>query len=183
MKRKSKLLIISVPLILVLAAGVIYEYGIMNIREEAASIEDLKMSKIITLRKYTEAIAQKPKLEKLIMALKDMRKSEDAKIFAAQTPAIAAANLQNSVKGIISGRGGTINSERVEKPEELGKFKVTNVVLDVIFPDVRVLSDTLYAMETQMPYLVVKELDVRVKNYTDPKDLIVKLKIAALTGG
>lgn len=170
------------PLILVLAAGVIYEYGIISIREKVTFIEDLKILKIKTLRKYAETVAQKPNLEKRVLALKDMRKREDAKIFTAQTPAIAAANLQNSVKGIISGRGGTINSERVEKPEELGKFKVTNVVLDVIFPNVRVLSDTLYAIETQMPYLVVKELDVRVRNYADPKDLIVKLKIAALTG-
>lgn len=182
MKRKSKLLIISIPLIIILAADVIYEYGITNIREEVSSIKALKMSKIRTLRKYTEAIAQKSALEKQIMALKDVRKSDDTKIIAAQTPAIAAANLQNSIKGIIAGRGGTINSERVEKSEELGKFKVTNVVLDVIFPDVRGLSDTLYAIETQTPYLVVKELDVRVRNYTDPKDLIVKLKIAALTG-
>jgi len=102
---------------------------------------------------------------------------------AAQTPAIAAANLQDSIKGIIAGRGGTINSERVEKPEAMEKFKVTNVVLDVAFPDVRALSDTLFAIETQTPYLVVKELDVRVRNYTDPKELIVKLEISALTGG
>lgn len=182
MKRKSKLLIISIPLIIILAVGVIYEYGVMGIREEVSSINDLKLSKIKTLRKYTEAIAQKTNLEKQILVLKDTRKSEDAKIMAAQTPAIAAANLQDSVKGIIAGRGGTINSERVEKPEELGKFKVTNVVLDIVFPDLRALSDTLFAIETQTPYLVMKELDVRVRNYTDPKDLIVKLKIAALTG-
>lgn len=183
MKRQSKLLIISIPLIIILAAGVIYQYGIIGIREEVSSVNDLKMSKIKTLQKYTEAIAQKTNLEKQIVALKDKRKSEDAKIIAAQTPAIAAADLQNSVKEIITGKGGTINSERVEKPEELGRFKVTNVVLDVIFPDVRALSDTLFAIETQTPYLVVKELDVRVRNYTDPKDLIVKIKIAALTGG
>ena len=183
MKRKSNLLIISIPLIIILAAGVIYQYGIIGVREEVSSVNDLKMSKIKTLRKYTEAIAQKTNLEKQILALKDTRKSENSKIIAAQTPAVAAADLQDSVKGIITGRGGTINSERVEKPEELGKFKVTNVELDIIFPDVKTLSDTLFAIETQTPYLVVKELDVRVRNYTDPKDLIVKLKIAALTGG
>jgi hypothetical protein len=183
MKRKSKFIIISIPLIIILAVGVIYEYGIMGIREEVSAINDLKMSKIKTLRKYTEAIAQKSTLEKQILELKDKRKGEDAKIITAQTPAIAAADLQNSIKGIIAGRGGTINSERMEKAEELGKFKVINVVLDVIFPDVRALSDTLFAIETQTPYLVVKELDVRVRNYTDPKDLIVKLEIAALTGG
>ena len=183
MKRKSKLLIISIPLIMILTAGVIYEYGISNIREEVNSVNDLKASKIKTLQKYKDAIAQKNNLEKQILALKETRKSEDAKIIAAQTSAIAAADLQTSVKGIITGRGGTINSDRVEKPEELGKFKVINVVLDVIFPDTKALSDTIFAIETQTPYLVVKELDVRVRNYSDPKDLIVKLKVAALTGG
>lgn len=172
----------AIPLMVILAAAVIYEYGITHIHEEVSAVNDLKMSKIKTLQKYTEAIAQKSTLEKQILALKDKRKSENVKIIMAQTPAIAAADLQNSVKGIIAGRGGTINSERVEKPEELGKFKVVNVVLDVIFPDMRALSDTLFAIETQMPYLVVKELDIRLRNYADPKDLVVKLDIAALTG-
>jgi hypothetical protein len=183
MKRKSKLLILSIPLMIILAAGVLYEYGIKGIGEKIDTVNDMKTSKIKTLKKYTEAIAQKSSLEKQILILKEKRKSEDVKIMVAQTPAIAAANLQDSLKGIIAGRGGTINSERVEKPEELEKFKVANVVLDVVFPDVRSLSDTLFAIETQTPYLVVKELDVRVRNYTEPKELVVKLKIAALTGG
>ncbi|PKN37560.1 MAG: hypothetical protein CVU62_07445 [Deltaproteobacteria bacterium HGW-Deltaproteobacteria-2] len=182
MKRKSNFLIIAIPLIIILASGVIYEYGIKGIREEVSSVNDLKMVKIKTLQKYMEAIYQKNSLEKQILALKDLRNGENVKIMTAQTSAIASANLQDSVKGIITSRGGTINSERVEKPEECGKFKVTNVVLDVIFPDVRALSDTLFAIETQTPYLVVKEMDVRVRNYTAPKDLIAKLKIAALTG-
>ena len=183
MNRKSKFLIIAIPLMIILAAAVFYEYGLKGIREEIDSVSDLKAAKMKTLRKYTEAIAQKNNLEKQIAILKEARKGEDAKIMAAQTPAIAAATLQNSVKGIITAKGGTINSERVEKAEDLAMFKITNVVLDVVFPDVRALSDTLFAIETQTPYLVVKELDVRVRNYTSPKDLVVKLKIAALTGG
>ncbi|KQC11510.1 MAG: hypothetical protein APR62_09750 [Smithella sp. SDB] len=182
MKRKSNFLIITIPLIIILSAGVIYEYGLKSIREEVSSVNDLKMVKTKTLQKYMEAIDQKSSIEKQIITLKDLRKKENIKVMVAQTPAIAAANLQDTVKVIITGRGGTINSERVEKPEELGTFKVTNVVLDIIFPDVKALSDTLYAIETQTPYLVVKEMDVRVRNYTDPRDLIAKLKIAALTG-
>jgi len=38
------------------------------------------------------------------------------------------------------------------------------------------------AIETQIPYLVVKEVDVRVRNYNNPRELIVKLKVAALAG-
>ncbi len=183
MSRKNNLLILSIPLIIILIAGVVYEYGIMGIRDEVSSVSDLKISKIKTLQKYMDAIAKKTNLEKKILSLKEKRKNENIKIIVAQTPAIAAANMQDSVKDIITGRGGTINSERVEKPDELEKFKVTNVVLDVVFPDVRSLSDTLFAIETQTPYLVVKELDVRVRNYTDPRDLTVKLKVAALTSG
>jgi hypothetical protein len=183
MKRKTKLLIIAIPFNVILLGAVIYQYGILNIREEISSVEDMQASKIKTLRKYVEAIAQKSNLEKQIISLKEKRKNEDTKILVAQTPSIAAANVQNLVKGIITGRGGTINSERVERPDETGRFKVINVVVDVIFPDVRALSDALFAIETQTPYLVVKELDVRVRNYTDPKDLLVKLKISGLTGG
>jgi Type II secretion system (T2SS), protein M subtype b len=183
MKRKSKLLIISIPIIMMLSGAVIYQYGILNIREEVSSMKDLQASKMKTMRKYAEAIAQKSNLEKQIISLKETRKNEDTKIIVAITPAIAAANLQNSVKGIITGRGGNINSERVEKPDDLEKFKVINVVLDVSFPDVRALSDALFSIETQTPYLVVKELDIRIINYTVPRDLSVKLKISALTGG
>ncbi len=183
MKRKNKLLIISIPLIIILTVAVVYEYGIIGIQEELTAVNDLKDVKIKTLQKYTATVSHKDDFEKQLLNIKELRKNENDKIMAAQTTAIAAANLQDSVKSIITGKSGIINSEKVEKPEDLGAFKVINVVLDVIFPDVRALSDTLYAIETQAPYLVVKELDVKVRNYNDPKDLTVKLKIAALTGG
>ena len=81
------------------------------------------------------------------------------------------------------GRGGTISSERVEKPDDRGKFKVVNVSLDAVVPDPRALSDALYAMETQTPHLVVRELDARVKTYTQPRDLMVRLRVSGITGG
>lgn len=183
MKRKTKLLLIAIPFNVILLGAVIYQYGILSIREQMSFVDDMQASKMQTLQKYTDAIAQKANLEKQVVSLKEKRKNDDTKIIVAQTPASAAASLQNLVKGIIAGRGGTINSERVERPEDLGKFKVINVVVDVVFPDIRALSDTLFAIETQTPYLVVKELDVRVRNYADPRDLLVKLKVSGLTGG
>ncbi|MBU2622728.1 MAG: hypothetical protein KKD92_10465 [Proteobacteria bacterium] len=55
-----------------------------------------------------------------------------------------------------------------------------------MFPKIKVsdagsLSEALFAVETQTPFLVVKEIDTRVRNYREPKDLLVKLKISALT--
>lgn len=182
MKRKSKLLILSIPMIIIMAGYMIYEYGISNVYQRAAEIKEQHSLKMKTLEKYSALIAQKAALEKQIVELRQARKNEESNMIPAQTIAIASANLQNSVKGIITGRGGVINSERVEKTEEEGKFKIVSVSVDAIFPDIRALSDTLVTIETQTPYLVVREVDVRVRNYTDPKDLIVKLKVAALAG-
>lgn len=182
MKRKSKLLMISIPIIIILAGFMVYEYGIVNLYRQADELKDQHDTKMKMLKKYEALLAQKPSLEKQIVELKEVRKNEEAKMMAAQTIAIASANLQNAVKDIITGRNGSINSERVEKTEETGKFKIISVTVDAVFPDIRALSDALLAIETQTPYLVVKDVDVRVRNYTNPKDLIVKLKVAALAG-
>lgn len=183
MKRQNNFIIISIPFIIILICCIIYQYGILNIKSEIDSIKEMQTIKIKTLQKYTDAIAQKKDLENQLQILKEIRRNETIKIIVAQTTAIASANLQNIIKGIIVGKGGTINSEKVEKPEKMGNFKIINVVSDVVFPDIKNLSDALFAMETQTPYLVVKELDIRVRNYNNPKDLLVKLKVAAITGG
>ena len=41
----------------------------------------------------------------------------------------------------------------------------------------------LYALETHSPRLVIREIDVMTKNFRDPKDLAVKLRISALARG
>ncbi len=182
MKRKGKLLVISIPLIIVMAALAVYQYGIADICRQAQELGDQQDGKLTLLEKYSALVARKPAWEKQIADLRQTRKNDEHKMVAAPTAAVASANLQSSVKGIITGRGGVINSERVEKTEEWGKFKMISVTVDAVFPDVRVLSDTLLAIETQTPYLVLKDVDVRVRNYTEPRELLVKLKVAALAG-
>lgn len=184
MKSKSKLLVIAIPVIIVLAGLVVYLYWYQPIKIEMSSMKEEKEPlKIKMLEKYIELIAEKPDLEKKLEILKEERKTDDSKIIEAQTLSIAAATLQETVKALITGRGGSITSERVEKPDTLGNFKVINVSIDAIVPDTRVLSDLLYGVETRTPYLIIKEVDTRVRNFRDPKELMVKIRVSALTGG
>lgn len=162
---------------------VIYQYGFLRVQSEIASIKDEQDLKKRTLEKYVALISERPQLEKKLTTLKEMRTANDSKIIEGQTPSLAAATLQDTVKGIVTGRGGTISSERVGKPEDLGRFKIISISIDTILPDTRALNDILYSIETRTPYLVVKELDARVRNYRDPKDFTVKLDISAITGG
>jgi len=183
MIKKNKFLWIAVPAILILLTVVVYEYAYLPVRTELQSRADTVAYRAKTLSKHRALIAQKPRFEEKLMALREARKTEISKTIEGQTPSIAAASLQNTIKGMITARGGTIVSERAEKPEEAGKFRIISVTVDAVVTDTRALADTLYAIETQSPYLVVRELDTRIKTFKEPRDLTVKLKVSALTRG
>jgi hypothetical protein len=181
--KKTKTLIVTIPFMIILMVLLIYQYGYLRVRSELATIKEEQAIKTRTLEKYINLISEKPSLEKSLTSLKEARKADDSKLIEGQTPSLAAAQLQEIVKSSITGRGGTISSERVGKPEDRGKFKVISVSVDAVIPDARALSEILYSIETRTPYLVVKELDARVRNYRDPRELMVKLDVSALTGG
>ena len=181
--KRNKTLLITIPFMVILIVLVGYQYGYVKIQAELSSIKEEQAIKIKTLEKYITLIAERPQFNKKLASLKDERKADDSKLVEGQTPSLAAATLQDTVKGIITERGGTISSERVGKPEELGKFKVINISIDAVIPDPRALSDVLYSIETRTPYLVVKELDIRIRNYKDPRELMLKLDVSALHGG
>jgi len=183
MKKRSRISSVALPVIVVLAGLVAYQYGYLAVKGEMASVREQEAARAATLERYISLIAEKPSLEKRLEALRERRVSDASKIITADTLSIAAATLQNIVKGSITGRGGSITSERVEKPDDLGKFKVVNVSVDAMLPDTRALSDVLYTLETHTPVLVVREVDTRVRNFRDPRDLMVKLRVSALTGG
>jgi len=183
MERRRRLFAIAIPLISVLAVMVAYQYGYIPVQQELDSVTALRQSKQKTLEKNLALLAKKAEIEAGLVSVKEVRKSDDSKLFEGQTPSVAAATLQNTLKGMITARGGTISSERVEKPDTLGKFKVITISIDAVLPDAKVLSDVLLAIETQTPVMVIREMDSRVRNYQSPRDLTVRLKVSGLTGG
>lgn len=181
--KRSRTLIITIPLMAILIGIAAYKYGFEQVHADLASVREEQAVKARLLDRYVALIAEKPELEKKIASLKEERKADDSKLIERQTPSLAAASLQDIVKGVVTGRGGTISSERVGKQEDIGHFRVINVSIDTVLPDVRALGDILYSLETRTPYLVIKEMDVRIRNYRDPRDLMVNLQVSALTGG
>jgi hypothetical protein len=178
--RKSKVLLLAIPVVIVLSCLLAYQ-RYTAVQKDLIAVKDDQALKEKMLGKYMALIAERPDLEKRITALKELRKTEDPKLLEGQTVAIVAATLQDTVRTIVTGRGGTISSERSGKTEDLEAFKVINVTIDTVLPDARALADVLYAIETRTPFLVVKDLDVRVRNIRAPKELSVKLDVMALT--
>ena len=183
MVKNSKLLFWLIPFLVILLGFAFYDYVYMAIQAEMQTLDELKESKQKTLEKYISAIDQKGALENRINALKESRKSRETTTVEGQTPSVAAANLQNMVKGIITGKGGTISSERAEKSEDLSHLKVITVSVDTILPETKALYDILYLFETHPVTLLIRELDVRVRNMREPRELMVKFKVSAMNMG
>ncbi len=179
--KKNRTLILTIPVMMILVGLIFYQYIYLGVQKELMTMKESQAIKTKTLEKYVNLIAEKPEIEKNLASLKETRDAEDAKLIEGQTPSLAAANLQERVKEIVIRNGGTISSERVGKPEDLDSFKVISISIDTVLPDTRALSDVLYAIETQTPSLNVKELDIRVKNFREPRELVVKLDVSALT--
>ncbi len=183
MGKNSKILFWLVPLLLVLLGLAFYDYVYLTVQAERQSLAELKEAKRTTLEKYVNAIAGKDELESRINALKETRRAEETRMVEGQTPSVAAANLQNMIKGTVTGRGGTITSERVEKPEDLNRFKVITVSIDAVVPETRALHDILNAFEASQVALAMREIDVRVRNMREPRELMVKFRVSAMSMG
>lgn len=218
--KKNRLMKFAVPAIIILAIVVFYEYVYRDVAAELASLRERQAAKMLTLNKSIALIAQKPEFEKQLAELREQAKVQNAKLIEGEPISIASANLQGTVKGIVTGRAGTVSSERVAKPEELdrsasekgaapvketpqrrtggrqappvktplkeaegGRLKIITVSMDASLPDTGVLSDVLYSLETRTPYLVVRELDVRVRNFKEPRELMVRMDVSGIYGG
>lgn len=155
----------------------------MRDRIVIALTKDLQAIRTRLLAKYIIMIAQKPDVENELIQARRKRKTENSKIIDAPTVSLAAVALQDMVKGIVSGTGSSVTSEKAEKTEDLRPYKIVNVTIETILPDTRALKDILFGIETHAPSLIIWEVDTRVRNFKEPKELMVKIKVSALTCG
>ncbi len=209
--KNNRILIIAIPILIILLGLIIYQYGYLRIQESLSAVKEEQNTKAKTLQKYLAVIAEGPELQSRLSTLRDQRKTDTGKLISGDTFSLAAASLQEMVKSIIASRNGVISSERVGKEEDLTvapagqpreepkgakgtipkkeksgekkRFKIINVSFDFTAPDTGALRDILFFIETKTPYLVIKELDCRVRNFQQPRDLMVRLDVAALYGG
>ncbi len=79
MKSKSKLLVIAIPVIIILAGLVAYQYGYQGVKHEMISMKEMQASKTKMLEKYMSLIAEKPDLEKTTRCLERRKKGRQFK--------------------------------------------------------------------------------------------------------
>jgi hypothetical protein len=113
------------------------------------------------LERYRRVAAQAPEYR---AALEGMREKNSRSFFLKNNaPNLAAAELQEIVRGAIEGNGGRISTSQNQPPKDDGRFRqiIANVQFFATTPN---LQKILNALETQQPYLVVEDITIRPMN-------------------
>jgi general secretion pathway protein M len=114
------------------------------------------------LQSYRERAEQAPQLAQLL-ADEEKRAGRVTGYLAAVDDALAAAELQDRVKGVVEGAGGVLRSAQSLNVEPVDAVAgVRRAGLKVRFAaDIESLATILYELETGEPYLFVEGLSIR----------------------
>lgn len=179
--KKNKRALYGAVLTSVLTVLVVYQYGFLSVAGDIRQMREEKDIKLKTLSKYHYVISGRDSLREDILSVRRLLKDEELKLITGDTQALASASLQGMLKQIITEKGATITSERVERTEEKEGYRVVSVSVDMTVNSVSVLSDIIYNIESRTPYMVIQELNIRLRNYRDPSDLTVRLRVSGLS--
>jgi hypothetical protein len=113
------------------------------------------------LERYRRVAAQAPEIRSAL----DAMSQKNSRTFFLKNKAanLAAAELQEIVRGAIEGNGGRISTSQNQPPRDDGRFRqiVVNVQFFATTPN---LQRILNSLETQQPYLAVENITVRPVN-------------------
>ncbi len=111
------------------------------------------------LARYNSHADTRPKLEAQLKKLHALESSQGG-FMRSESPALAAASMQDRVKRVVTKSGGTLTSVQVLPVEDDNGYKKIAVNV-VVAADVQALRDVLFDLETGMPYLFVEDIDLR----------------------
>jgi len=113
------------------------------------------------LERYRRVAAQAPELRQ---ALEVMKEKDGRRFYLKNTaPNLANAELSDLVRAAIENNGGRITTSQNPGARDEGSFRQLTVNVQ-FFASTPALAKILYALDTQVPYLVVDNMSVRPLN-------------------
>lgn len=174
---------IVLPLTLILLGYAAYDYGYLSLKTAFQEAQDTRQQKEKMLYKYAATISKKQQITTTLTFLRPMKAANDQGIINEPDPVKAGEALSASLKEIILQGGGQVIGEKGYEPVKSGTYRMMLTDMEAMLPDARALYEIVYAIEAHRLYMVVRELDVNVRNQNNPRELAVKFKIAALGVG
>jgi len=151
--------------ILLLLAGAVYRLwpSIQELSQGLSGTDEDILLKQKQIAKYQQVLQARGDLEKQVETLEKTLKKRESELFAGETPAIAAADIQKVLQEIAQRSQVEIKTVRVLKPEEVGNRYYLNIPVQLnINGTIRHLKDFFYRIMVSPKCLTVKKVGLRV---------------------
>lgn len=135
--------------------------------------------KVKLLEKYQKFVAGKDQAESGLKQAQRAANQCKMMFLTGSTPPLAAANLQDILKTLSSKNAIKIHSEKVLDSKTFDYFEQIPVQVDFT-SSVRNLTNFIYDIETYKKSLSVTDLNIRVTNRRNPKDVRATIVVAGL---
>lgn len=124
------------------------------------------------LRKYRQKVAEGEHLTKNIGSLEKNLREVEAGLLVAETPSLAAVNIQETLREIANASGADITSLRVLDPKKLEYEDYLGVPVQfTVIADTRGLKEILYRLENSAKYFNVGDMRVTVRRSSRTRKL------------
>jgi general secretion pathway protein M len=125
------------------------------------------------LRRYESAARDLPRLRN---EAQHRGAPSDGLLLAGSSDAVAAADLQSALKGLVEADGAAIESAQTLPAETLGDFRRVGVRLS-FDGNLELLTSVLLGVETASPVLAVGGLELQSSNEETGQDLTIAMDV------
>jgi Tfp pilus assembly protein PilO len=145
--------------------------------ERASAASELVPARLQVLTRRQELVARKDAIAASLNATNARLDEMSERFLTAGTPAVAASELQQTVKDIAAQASTEVRSERILPPVE--RADLLEIPIEVtVSGDIRQLVDLLARLESTRKVLSVQDLKLRVVNVSQPREILATLTLA-----
>ena len=168
-----------VAALLTVAVFCLFTYVVGPFLKSQQDIEEQIPVKLKQLEKYRQFVVGKAQAEAELKQVQRAANQTKTLFLAGSTAPLAAANLQDILKTLSAKNKITIHSEKVLDSKSFDYFDQISVQIDFT-SSVRSLTDFIYDIETYQQSLAIMDLNIRVTNRRNPRDVRATIVVAGL---
>lgn len=175
LSRRERMIGLAGGVITVLVGGWILIVQPALDRAQAAA--ELVPARLQVLTRRQELVGRKDAIVASLTATDERLDRLSERFLASATPAVAASELQKTVKDIAVQAGTEVRSERILPPVE--RTELLEIPVEVtVSGEIRQLLDLLARLESTPKLLSVQDLKLRVVNVAQPREILATLTLS-----
>jgi hypothetical protein len=164
----------------VAAAIFMYEFAVDPAVEYARTLREEIPMKAALLSRYKRTMQEGDQAERRVAHAMERLARTEERLLRGVTPALAAAELQELLKGLTAQNKVILRTTSVLSLEDVKPFKKVSLRIDFSTASLKSVAGLLYDIEHHQKVLTIAEMRINAEGHQDPKGVQISLVVAGL---